>query len=107
MLGEVWSWLCRLQSGGSASSTKWASALRAMGPVIFLAYLPSMIRMGPEGYKGLVIDSWLLPSLIVALCVEKLGQASGGLHARNPSRGISTAIRGGYKSYNAPDKILP
>lgn len=38
-----------------------------LAPAMFVAGIPSLVRTGIEGYKGLVVDSFLVPTVCIAL----------------------------------------
>jgi hypothetical protein len=39
----------------------------ALSPWVFAACLPSLVRCGPEGYKGLIVDGLMIPMMVLAL----------------------------------------
>lgn len=46
---------------------RWQYAFAVLAPWAFVAYIPPLIRAGPEGYKGLLIDALLVPTVVVTL----------------------------------------
>jgi hypothetical protein len=60
-----------------------------LAPWVFVAGIPSLIRSGIEGYKGLAVDSFLVPTLSLALAHTALAFATriarpAGSPARQP-----------------------
>lgn len=53
--------------------------LRVLAPILFVAYMPSVIRAGPEAYKSLLIEGILLPALGMSFCqIRFTWNAAGG-----------------------------
>ncbi len=46
---------------------RWQYVLAVLAPWGFVAYIPPLIRAGLEGYKGLLIDALLVPTLVITL----------------------------------------
>jgi hypothetical protein len=62
-----------------------------LAPWVFVAGIPSLIRTGIEGYKGLAVDSFLVPTLSLAL--THMAVASLNRVARPARRRRTYAIR--------------
>lgn len=71
VMGLVWSHCInasrKLRSGGPLLATLWAM----IGPWVFVAYLPPLIRAGPEGYKGFLIEAVAIPLAVLALSCRR------------------------------------
>jgi hypothetical protein len=95
-MGLVWG---RLTAG---SVTRLSSNERALGhlwrflsPTLFVAFLPALLRAGPEAYKALVVEGLLLPILLVFASVRSDTSAAG-----SESVGIvrrASSVRTAYK----------
>jgi hypothetical protein len=96
IMGLVWG---RLTAG---SVTRLSSNERALGhlwrflsPTLFVAFLPALLRAGPEAYKALVVEGLLLPILLVFASVRSDTSAAG-----SESVGIvrrASSVRTAYK----------
>jgi hypothetical protein len=68
LLGWVWASLYNNVARGALRRD--ASAIRMfyiIGFVTFSANLPTLIRSGPEGYKGILVDSLFIPIVVLLL----------------------------------------
>jgi hypothetical protein len=72
VLGAIWVLLMRMASARGRSG--WPRLL----PWLFVAFLPAVIRSGPESYKALVVEGLLFPLLTLAPAL-----IMGGRLARN------------------------
>jgi hypothetical protein len=61
VLGLVWSSVLKARHNIRRSSGLAYRLFAAIGPWVFAAGLPPLIRAGPEAYKGLVLDCLLIP----------------------------------------------
>ncbi len=50
---------------GRPLRSRWQYVFGVLAPWGFVAYIPPLIRAGLEGYKGLVIEALLIPTLVV------------------------------------------
>ena len=67
VLGLVWSWCLRARSLLTAKSNLLARVMAYVAPWVFAAYLPPLIRAGPEGYKGFIVEGMLIPLCVLTL----------------------------------------
>ncbi|HJR76195.1 MAG TPA: hypothetical protein VJ805_04450 [Nitrospiraceae bacterium] len=69
ILGLVWAqcfnFYRRLERNGSSS--RWWYMFAVLAPCGFLASVPPLIRAGPEGYKGVLIEGLLVPATVMLL----------------------------------------
>ncbi|HRG58389.1 MAG TPA: hypothetical protein PK323_05485 [Bacteroidia bacterium] len=40
-------------------------------PLLVIAFIPNIIRTGPEGYKSLLFEGIIIPSIMILLCLRK------------------------------------
>ena len=66
LLGRVWAALYNnVVRGALRPGTTWWRMFCIVGFFTFTANLPSLIRGGPEGYKGVLVDAFLVPVAIL------------------------------------------
>lgn len=65
VLGLLWTGSRRLIRTGR-SQAPWTAALRLI-PFLFVAFLPQLLRSGPEAYKALLVEGLGVPLLLVLL----------------------------------------
>ncbi|MFT3885373.1 MAG: hypothetical protein QM724_08075 [Flavobacteriales bacterium] len=63
VLGAIWAWLLRLRMRPLRTSHVAWDLL----PYLFVAYLPPVVRSGPEGLRALVVEGCIIPLLILFL----------------------------------------
>src|SRR5579871_898490 len=66
-LGWVWAYCLNAYQRIRPASGLFFRLFATVAPWLFVAYLPPLIRAGPEGYKGLVIEAFLIPVGTLAL----------------------------------------
>jgi hypothetical protein len=63
--------------------------LAVLAPWGFVAYIPPLIRAGLEGYKGLVIDALLVPTIVITLASYAAGLRTRlAVRASRPVEGL-------------------
>jgi hypothetical protein len=67
VLGWVWSFCLSRSDRIRPNSGLLARIFAAIAPWVFTAYLPPLIRAGPEVYKGFVLEGILIPLAVLAL----------------------------------------
>ena len=65
ILGLVWA-ACynahlKVRSGGQ----RWATVLAIIAPAGFVSYVPPLVRAGPDAYKGMIIEAFIIPTFVV------------------------------------------
>ncbi|HMZ54200.1 MAG TPA: hypothetical protein PKV55_07300 [Nitrospira sp.] len=78
--GIVWGWIwSRCFNAYQAADAnrdrgpRWQYVLAVLAPWAFVAYIPPLIRAGLEGYKGLLIDALLVPTLVITVASYAAG----------------------------------
>jgi hypothetical protein len=61
VMGLVWGYCCNAQQRMSAKSGFAFRLFAIISPWLFVACLPPLIRAGPEGYKGFIIEGLMIP----------------------------------------------
>jgi hypothetical protein len=67
VLGLLWAWCLNARQRLRPRSGLIARLFAATAPWLFVAYLPPLIRAGPEAYKGMIIEAFLIPLGTLAL----------------------------------------
>ncbi len=71
VLGLVWAYCLNAHGRIRRRSGLCFRLFAATAPWLFAAYLPSLLRAGPEGYKGFVIEALLIPIGTLALACRR------------------------------------
>jgi hypothetical protein len=66
ILGLTWAYFLNARHRLRPDSGMLARLFAVIGPWMFAACIPPLIRCGPEGYKGLVVDGVLIPMFALA-----------------------------------------
>ncbi|MBV6404837.1 MAG: hypothetical protein IT228_02610 [Flavobacteriales bacterium] len=66
LLGLCWGALLRLRGRVRSGPLAWR-VFAVMGAMCWTAYLPVLVRNGPEAFKGLVFEGLLMPVLVVTV----------------------------------------
>ncbi|HEX5431778.1 MAG TPA: hypothetical protein VFW83_07420 [Bryobacteraceae bacterium] len=61
VLGLIWAYCLNAHQRIRAKSGLLFRIFAVIAPWLFVAYLPPLIRAGPEGYKGLIVEGFLIP----------------------------------------------
>ena len=73
VLGMVWAYCLNAHQRTRPGSGLLFRLFATVSPWLFVAYLPPLVRAGPEGYKGLVIEAFLIPVGTLALACRPGG----------------------------------
>ena len=65
VLGLIWAWMMNAHQKIRPDSGLAYRLFATISPWLFVAYLPSLIRAGPEAYKGLVVEGLLIPMIVL------------------------------------------
>jgi hypothetical protein len=60
-MGLVWAWCCNAYQGIRPKSGLAFRLFAILSPWLFVACLPPLIRAGPEGYKGFIVEGLMIP----------------------------------------------
>jgi hypothetical protein len=66
VMGLVWGWCLNAQQRIVPQSGLAFRLFATISPWLFVACLPPLIRAGPEGYKGLVVEGFIIPMATLA-----------------------------------------
>ncbi len=72
LLGGIWAALMNRLHSISTCRSHVARVFSVIAVWNFTAFIPTLIRGGPEGYKGLAVEALLMPTLIVAVASMRL-----------------------------------
>ena len=84
MLAIVWAWCLNARRKIRPKSGVAFRILAVTMPALVPACIPALVRAGPEAYKGLVIDSVLIPLTVLLFAVWMGGKAKRALRVRSP-----------------------
>ncbi len=75
VMGLVWSYSMNAKRRIRARTSMPFRLFAVVAPWLFAACLPPMLRAGPEGYKGLVIEGAMIPvGMLILACRPKRGR---------------------------------
>ncbi|MBI4869969.1 MAG: hypothetical protein HY814_00190 [Candidatus Riflebacteria bacterium] len=74
ILGLLWAVCWNGSLDPRAARRTWSYVLRVVAPCTFVAYLPAILRAGPEVYKGLVLEAFFIPTAVLALAAGAVSQ---------------------------------
>ncbi len=77
LIGWIWSYLYNAFNELYKYKNKILRLFFTIGIGAFVAFLPSLIRTGPEGYKALLFEALILPSLIVLVSSDVFKRKKG------------------------------
>ena len=67
LLGVIWATCynahCRVRTGDRG----WRDMLAIIAPAGFVSFIPPLVRGGPEAYKGMIIEAFIIPAMVVLL----------------------------------------
>jgi hypothetical protein len=66
VLGLLWAWCLNAHQRIRAKSGLWFRLFATIAPWVLAAGIPPLVRAGPEAYKGLVLESFLIPMVALA-----------------------------------------
>jgi len=71
LIGWIWARTFNAYATTRFKEPSWRYAFRVIAPWTFVAYLPVLLRNGIEGYKGVVLEAFLIPTMAIALAFAK------------------------------------
>jgi hypothetical protein len=74
LLGLVWGQCYRAYRKAEAGGRGWQHALAIVAPAGFVAAIPLLVRAGPDGYKSLIIEGFIIPTVIILLASTQWGK---------------------------------
>ena len=70
LLGCVWAGLFRMFQRRRASSSDWKNMFAIISPWAMTAYMPFILHAGPEVYRGLFLEGFGIPTLILVFAAR-------------------------------------
>lgn len=64
IIGLIWSASYNLYNQLPNYKSRWLRVLAILAPWLFVAFIPTLIRGGPEGFKGLFFEAYFIPVII-------------------------------------------
>jgi hypothetical protein len=65
ILGVVWATCANAYLHASAVRSRLLYLLAVLSPCTFAAYVPDIVRAGPEVYKGVTVEAFLIPAFVL------------------------------------------
>jgi hypothetical protein len=65
LLGLLWAWFYNKMKRLASIKTKFVKLLFSIALLGFTAFLPSLMRSGPEAYKALIFEALIIPTVII------------------------------------------
>jgi hypothetical protein len=65
LLGFLWAWFYNKMKILASIKTKFVKLLFSIALLGFTAFLPSLMRSGPEAYKALIFEALIIPTVII------------------------------------------
>jgi hypothetical protein len=84
VFGYIWAKCFNRRASAKPDDGDWAYCFKVTGPTMVAAFIPSLIRAGPEAYKGLLLDAFLIPTAVLGFAVWR--------HARVSARRSSVPV---------------
>lgn len=72
IFGYVWAKCFNRRTSAGPSDGDWTYCLKVTAPTMIAAFVPPLVRAGPEAYKGLLIEAFLIPGAVIGLAAWKL-----------------------------------
>jgi hypothetical protein len=76
VMGLVWAWCCNAYQRIRPRSGLALRLFAIISPWLFVACLPPLIRAGPEGYKGFIVEGLMIPMGTLAFACRPKRNAS-------------------------------
>ena len=77
LVGIIWAKCYNAHNRVRRGDRHWAAVLAIVAPAGFVSFIPPLVRAGPEAYKGMVIEAFLIPAMIVLLASIPWGKVLG------------------------------
>jgi hypothetical protein len=65
LLGGIWVWLFNMKNQFATMKNRFVQLFFIFGIYAITAQIPTLIRSGPEGYKALIFEGLLIPTLVI------------------------------------------
>ncbi|MFQ5561446.1 MAG: hypothetical protein ACE5FU_12810, partial [Nitrospinota bacterium] len=72
LLASVWAFCFNFSRYYKIKKPYWLYVFSRIAPWTFVASIPALVRGGPEAYKGLFIDGFLIPVMVLSFASLKL-----------------------------------
>lgn len=80
VMGGLWSYCLSARLRTTPRSGRLWRTFASVAPWLFAAYLPPLIRAGPEGYKGWFVEAVAIPTLVLAAASAPMRKATPCKH---------------------------
>ncbi len=67
LFGLIWAKCFNVCLRAATINNRFLRVTASIAPFTFTAYIPFLVRSGPESYKGLIIEAFLLPAIVLTL----------------------------------------
>lgn len=71
LLGAIWAGTFNSFWSSFRRKTAWGAVFSALSPWMLTGYFPALLRGGPTGYKGVILEAFLLPVLVIGFAAYR------------------------------------
>lgn len=65
LIGVIWAVCYNAHRETRNGNRDWRNVLAIIAPAGFVAYIPPLVRAGPDAYKGLILEAFIIPTVII------------------------------------------
>ncbi len=77
LLGFIWALCYNAHCRARPGARRWTNLLAIVAPAGLVSFMPPLVRAGPEAYKGMIIEAFLIPTLIILLASVRWTEVLG------------------------------
>jgi hypothetical protein len=85
LLGAIWAICYNAHCRAKIGDRGWRSMLAVIAPAGFVSFIPPLVRAGPETYKGMIIEAFIIPTVIILFTSISWGRIFGARAIHPPS----------------------
>jgi hypothetical protein len=67
LLGAIWAKCYHAHRAVCGGDRGWRNVLALIAPAGFVSFVPPLVRAGPDAYKGLILEAFVIPTVIILL----------------------------------------
>ena len=66
IVGWFWAKCSNWRLSVMSRQPQWIYCLKVLAPPLFVAFIPGFVRAGPEAFKAMILDAFLIPVFVIA-----------------------------------------
>lgn len=101
IIGWFWAQSSNWQLSVVRRQPHWIYCFKVLAPCLFVAFIPGLVRAGPEAFKAVVLDAFLVPVVVITWSARRQKAAEARILAASGRR-ASIAVRGATRSSLKP-----